>query len=308
MARHSSQFVVLAALVGNGLIAVAKYAAAWLTGSSAMLSEAIHSTVDSGNEILLMVGLARAKRPPDDVHPFGYGMEVYFWTFMVAVLIFGVGAGVSILEGIDKVRHPHPIDHVLVSFAVLGVAFVLDGISWVIALRRLQSESDKHGILETAQRSKDPTVFAVLAEDTAALIGLAIAALGIGLGVALDLPALDGVASIAIGVVLAATAILLARECLSLLTGEAALPELRRSVRRIAMSEPGVLGISEFATLQFGPQSVIVMLSLEFADSFAADDVERAVAAIEGRIKEAHPDVARVFIEAQAREKVDGTA
>ena len=294
--------MVLAALIGNGLIALAKYAAAWLTGSSAMLSEAIHSTVDSGNEILLIVGLRRSRRSPDEAHPFGYGMEVYFWTFMVAVLIFGVGAGVSVLEGVDKVRHPHPIDHVAVNFVVLAVAFVLDGISWVIALRRLQSESDKHGVLETAQRSKDPTVFAVLAEDTAALIGLAVAALGIGLGVALDIPALDGVASIAIGLVLAATAILLARECLSLLTGEAALPELRRSVRRIATSEPGVLGISEFATLQFGPRSVIVMLSLEFADTFATDDVERAVAAIERRIKEAHPDVARVFVEAQARE------
>jgi cation diffusion facilitator family transporter len=296
--------VVLAALVGNGLIAVAKYAAAWLTGSSAMLSEAIHSTVDSGNEILLMVGLSRGSRPPDEMHPFGHGMEVYFWTFMVAVLIFGVGAGVSILEGIDKVRHPHPIDHVLVNFAVLGVAFVLDGISWVIALRRLQAESPEHGILATARRSKDPTVFAVLAEDTAALLGLTVAAIGIGLGVALDIPALDGVASIGIGLVLALTAILLARECLSLLTGEAALPELRRSVRGIATSQPGVLGISEFATLQFGPQSVIVTLSLEFADAFTADDVERAVAAIERRIKEAHPDVARVFVEAQAREVV----
>jgi len=297
--------VVLAALVGNGLIALAKYGAAWFTGSSAMLSEAIHSTVDCGNEILLMVGLSRSERPPDDAHPFGYGMEVYFWTFMVAVLIFGLGAGFSMLEGIDKVLHPRPIEHMPVSFAVLGVAFVLDGISWAIALRRLQSESPEHGILATARRSKDPTVFAVLAEDTAALIGLAIAALGIGLGVALDLPALDGAASIGIGLVLATTAILLARECLSLLTGEAALPELRRSVRGIATSQPGVLGISDFATLQFGPQSVIVTLSLEFADAFTADDVERAVAAIERRIKQAHPDVARVFVEAQAREAAE---
>ena len=291
--------MVLAALVGNGLIALAKYGAAWFTGSSAMLSEAIHSTVDCGNEILLMVGLSRSERPPDEAHPFGYGMEVYFWTFMVAVLIFGLGAGFSMLEGIDKVLHPRPIEHVPVSFAVLGVAFVLDGISWVIALRRLQAESPEHGILATARRSKDPTVFAVLAEDTAALIGLAVAAAGIGLGAALD-----GVASIGIGLVLALTAILLARECLSLLTGEAALPELRRSVRGIATSQPGVLGISEFATLQFGPQSVIVTLSVEFADAFAADDVERAVVAIERRIKAAHPDVARVFVEAQAREGV----
>ncbi|HEY0184737.1 MAG TPA: cation diffusion facilitator family transporter [Rhodopila sp.] len=301
MQETSAGFVVAAALTGNILIALSKYGAAWLTGSSAMLSEAVHSTVDCGNGLLLMIGLRRGARPPDASHPFGYGMEVYFWSFIVAVLIFGAGAGFSLFEGIEKILRPRAVDHVLANYVALGIAFPLEAASWVISLRKLNRGRGGRGWLEEARRSKDPTVFAVLFEDTAALLGLVAAALGIWLSQILNLPQLDGVASLLIAALLASVAWLLARECQSLLTGEAALPELRREVAGAATAEPGVLAITEMATLHLGPDAVLVALSLEFSDGLTAPEIERAVRVIEHRIRCLHPNVQRVFIEADPR-------
>ncbi|HEX3864664.1 MAG TPA: cation diffusion facilitator family transporter [Stellaceae bacterium] len=301
MASHDSSIkVLIAALAGNVAIAIAKTAAAIITGSAAMLSEAIHSGVDTGNEILLLFGLRRAARPPDAAHPFGYGLQLYFWVFVVAVLIFGFGAVFSLLEGIHKLRHPEPVAHAFVNYIVLGVSIVFEIGSWAVAFREFSRQRTDYGLFETARRSKDPTVFAVLFEDSAALIGLTLALLGIGLADLLQMPALDGVASIGIALVLALTALFLGYESQSLLTGEAVFPEVRQAIERIAIGTPGVGTINQVLTMHFGPGDVLVALSLDFDDAISAADVERAVAQIERAIKADFPEVNRVFVEAKS--------
>ncbi len=300
MAVHSSKTVIYAALAGNMLIAICKYGAAWFTGSAAMLSEAIHSTVDTGNQVLLLYGLKSAARPADPKHPFGYGLQLYFWVFVVAVLIFGVGAGLSLFHGIEKVRAPHAIENAYMSYIVLGLAMVFEGIVWVVAFREFRRTQGQMGWLSAMRRSKDPVVFTVLLEDTAAMFGLLVAMAGIALSQAFDLPILDGIASIVIGLILAGTAAFLAYEAQSLLTGESIDPEVRDDIRAIGASEPGVVGINEVLTMHFGPREVLVTLSLAFEDHISAVAVEEAVSAIERRIRVAHPKVSRVFVEAQS--------
>ena len=300
MAR--SRTVIYAALAGNALIAVAKFVAAGFTGSAAMMSEAIHSVVDTGNQLLLLHGLRRAARPATPEHPFGHGLQLYFWAFIVAILIFGLGAGLSILEGLQKIEAPHPIENAYVNYAVLAVSFLFEGGVWAIAFAEFRRSRGPRTLLEAVHRSKDPTVFTVLFEDTAALLGIIAALLGIALGQALELPVLDGVASLVIGLILALTAGFLAYECQSLLTGEAVDPEVRASIRAIAASEPDVDRINEVLTMHFGPQDVLVALSLDFKDTIPAGQVEKIVTSIERRIKAAHPEVSRVFVEAQSFE------
>jgi cation diffusion facilitator family transporter len=302
MARSSSKTVIYAALAGNLLIAVTKFAAAAYTGSAAMLSEAIHSVVDTGNQLLLLLGISRAARPANAQHPFGHGLELYFWTFVVAVLIFGVGSGVSVLEGVSKIRAPHPVDSPWVNYIVLGLAMVFEGAVWIVAVRAFWQTKGPTGLMPAVRQSKDPTVFTVLFEDTAAMLGLLVALLGLLLGQMLDLPILDGVASLMIGLILAGTAAFLAFECQSLLTGEAVSPEVQASIHSIAAAEPAVLRPNEILTMHFGPEDVLVALSLDFRDSGTAGEVEQATTRIERRIKTAHPEVKRVFIEAQDRE------
>jgi cation diffusion facilitator family transporter len=299
MAVHSSKKVIYAALAGNMLIAISKYGAAGFTGSSAMLSEAIHSTVDTGNQVLLLYGLKRAARPADAEHPFGHSLQLYFWVFVVAVLIFGVGAGLSLLHGIEKVRAPHPVENAYVSYIVLGLALVFEGVVWVIAFREFRRTQGQRGWLSAIRRSKDPVVFTVLLEDTAAMSGLLVALAGIALSQVFDLPILDGIASIIIGLILAGTAAFLANEAKSLLTGEAVDPEVRDDIREIAASVSAVAGINEVLTMHFGPRDVLVALSLDFSDHISSIDVEEATSAIERRIRAAHPQVSRVFVEAQ---------
>jgi cation diffusion facilitator family transporter len=300
MAVHSSKKVIYAALIGNMLIAVSKYGAAWFTGSAAMLSEAVHSTVDTGNQALLLYGLKRAARPADPEHPFGHGLQLYFWVFVVAVLIFGVGAGLSLFHGIEKIRYPHAIENAYASYIVLGLAMVFEGFVWVVAFGEFRRFQGELGWLAAMRRSKDPVVFTVLLEDSAAILGLGVAMAGVALSQAFDLPILDGVASIIIGLILAATAVFLAYEAQSLLTGEAVDPAVRAEIRRIAAAEPGVVGTNEVLTMHFGPREVLVTLSLEFADQLSATAVEDAVSNIERRIRTVHPQVSRVFVEAQS--------
>ena len=302
MARHSSKFVIYAALAGNLLVAGTKFAAAAFTGSAAMLSEAIHSTVDSGNQMLLLLGLNRAARPANARHPFGHGLQLYFWTFVVAVLIFGLGAGVSFVEGVSKIRTPHPVENPWVNYLVLGLALVFEGAVWIVALRAFRQVKGKLSWLPAVRQSKDPTVFTVLFEDTAAMLGLLVALIGLLLGQFLDMPVLDGVASLLIGIILAVTAAFLAFECQSLLTGEGVSPEVQASIHAIAAAEPAVARPNEILSMHFGPEDVLVALSLDFRDNGTAPEVEQAVTRIERRIKAAHPEVKRVFIEAQDRE------
>lgn len=299
MAAHTSKSVIFAALAGNAAIAVTKFAAAAFTGSSAMLSEAIHSVVDTGNQLLLLIGLKRSARGPTARHPFGYGLQLYFYTFVVALMIFGVGAVISIWHGLEKIRHPHPVENAWVNYVVLGFGVVFEGAVWLFALRAFNDERAGRPWVGAVRASKDPTVFTVLFEDTAALLGLAAALLGVFLSQALNMPVIDGVASVVIGLILAVTALFLARESLSLLTGEAASHETRIGVNRIARAQPGVVSLNQVLTMHFGPRDVLVVMSLDFEDRLSSREVEQAVTAMEREIKAAHPDVSRVFIEAQ---------
>ncbi len=298
---HESKSTIYAALAGNLAIALTKFGAAFWTGSAAMLSEAIHSTVDTGNQLLMLYGLRRSARPATEAHPFGYGLELYFWTFVVAILIFGLGAGVSILEGIDKIRAPHPVSGTLVNYIVLGVSFVFEGASWLVAFRAFRAQSNTGDLLEAVQRSKDPTVFTVLLEDSAALAGLLIAGIGLACAEIFQLPVLDGVASVLIGLVLAGVAWFLAAECKGLMLGEAADPVVRAGLRDIASGSPGVRGVNEVLTMHFGPKDVLAAISLDFDDGLTSEVAEQTVSDVERQIKTVFPQVRRIFVEVQSR-------
>ncbi len=300
MSAGGSTKVVVAALVGNGVIAVVKFAGSIFTGSSAMLSEAIHSLVDTGNQGLILYGLSRAKKPADDSHPFGYGMELYFWTFVVAILIFAIGAGVSLYEGVEKILNPHPVTDAWVNYLILGVAFIVEGAAWYFAFREFRSRKGHLGYMSAIRESKDPAVFTVLMEDTAAMLGLAVAFAGIAVGEWLDMPVLDGVASVVIGVILAVVAVLLAVECKGLLIGEGARSATVRGIRAIAHSTEGVAGINELLTMHLGPEDILATISLDFVDGISSEQVEALISTLEQDIKQSYPDVTRVFIEAQS--------
>jgi cation diffusion facilitator family transporter len=300
MATGSTR-VVLAALAGNTLIAITKFVAAGFTGSSAMLSEGIHSLVDTGNQGLLLFGMRRARRPADEAHPFGYGAELYFWAFVVAILIFAVGSGVSIYEGILKLHDPHPIQQAWITFLVLALAMIFEGAAWWVAYRAFDASRGRRSFVRALRESKDPAIFTVLLEDTGAMLGLLAAFIGIALAEITGDPRFDGVASIVIGLILAGAAIVLAIETKSLLVGESAAPEVRDGIRRIVQADPAVAGINELLTLHFGPHDILVNLSLDFAAGLTSDDVEAAVSRLEQALKQAHPEIRRVFLEAQGR-------
>ncbi len=298
-ASTDSRIAVYAALVGNLLVACTKIAAALWTGSSAMMSEAIHSVVDTFNELLLLYGMHRATRPPDRRHPLGYGRELYFWSFIVALLLFALGAGVSLYEGVAHLMHPLPIEDPTVNYIVLGLSFVFEAGSWWVAVRRFRAAAPELSYVEAFRRSKDPPAFMVVFEDTAALIGILIAAAATSAAVAFDEPSWDGIGSILIGLLLAVTSMVLARESKSLLIGEPADPELDRSVLEIARRASAVRAANGLLTVQLSPQQVVVALSLEFADDLRADDIERAVVAIEAELRARHPMIVTLFVKPQ---------
>jgi cation diffusion facilitator family transporter len=299
MELTGSKKVIYAALAGNALIAITKFGAAAYTGSSAMLSEAVHSLVDTGNQGLLLYGLKRAGRPADEAHPFGYAGELYFWAFMVAILIFGLGAGVSIYEGIDKIANPHPLSNPLVNYVVLALAMVFEGVALSVAVREFRKTKGRRGWIEAVRVSKDPTVFTVLFEDTAAMAGLVVAFVGIVLAQGLGMPVFDGAASIAIGVILAVTACLLAYECKSLLIGESASPRVVAGIRARLADIGTIVRVNEVLTMHLGPADVLVNISVDFRDDVPSQQIEAAVSALERDLKRAWPQVTRVFVEAQ---------
>ena len=294
-----SKKVIYAALLGNSAIAVTKFAAAVMTGSSAMLSEGVHSLVDTGNQLLLLFGLRRAKRPPDAEFPFGHGKEVYFWSFVVAILIFAVGAGVSIYEGVRSIVHPHPIEDPTVNYVVLGLAMLFEAGAWYFALREFSAVKGQRGYVEAVRCGKDPTMFVVLFEDSAAMLGLVVAFAGIALSQVTGQAWLDGAAALLIGLILAATAAWLALETKSLLIGESATPEVLAGIERIVLSRPRVLQLNEVLTMHMGPDFVLVNLSVEFRDEESTESIERSIASIDEEIKRTFPEVKRVFVEAE---------
>jgi cation diffusion facilitator family transporter len=298
--QTSSKKVIYAALIGNFLIAITKFVAAAWTGSSAMLSEGVHSLVDTGNELLLLYGLHRSAKPPDKAHPLGHGRELYFWTFIVALLIFSLGAGVSIYEGIIHLRRPEPMESPLVAYVVLGLSLLFEGGSWWIALKEFRKAKGPLGYFRAVRESKDPTTFTVLFEDTAALAGLLIALAGVTAAQYFEMPELDGVASLGIGAVLAVTALVLARETKGLLIGEAANKRLEGSVLAIAQADPAVERANGVMTVHLAPNQVVAALSAEFSDELRTPDIEACVTRVEAKIRQAHPEITTLFIKPQS--------
>lgn len=298
----SNKIVVYAALAGNLAIALVKFVAAYITNSSAMFSEAIHSVVDTLNEILLLYGMKKSQQPANYKHPFGYGRELYFWAFIVALMVFALGAIVSIYQGIQHVLHPEVMLNPTINYIVLSIAILCEGTSWLVALKAFRKVKGNQGYFEAFRHSKDPTTFTVLFEDTAALCGLLIALIGIYLAHALNIPELDGMASILIGLVLAVSAILLARETKGLLLGETADPQLRNDILLIAQEDEAVQSANGVLTEQMGAHQVLASLSLEFEDNLSSDDIEACVNRIEAKIKQIHPEIVALFIKPQTKQ------
>jgi len=290
-----SHKVVFAALAGNLAIAVTKFVAALLTGSSAMLTEAIHSTVDTGNQGLLLLGLARAGRPPSQTHPFGYGMELYFWSFVVALMIFALGGAVSVYQGVHKILAPEPIDRAWINFLVIGLAIVFEGGSFLVAWREFKAVRGDVPFFRALKGSKDPSIFAVLLEDGAALLGLALAALGVA-GSVLGLAWADGAASVAIGVLLVVIAAFLANETRSLLTGEAAAPRIVENVRQALDRDPRVENVTEVLSMHLGPREILLGVTLDFCDDLTAAQIEDAADDFAALIQGVDARITRVFV------------
>lgn len=303
MSSHaSSKTVVYAALAGNVAIAITKFAAAAHTGSSAMLSEGVHSLVDSANELLLLYGLKRAAKPADAKHPFGYGRELYFWSFMVALLVFALGALVSIYQGIHQLQAPEAVKNPMINYAVLMASMLFEGGSSWVAFKQFRAQKGSLGYVEAFERSKDAITITVLLENLAALVGLAIALVGLALAQWLQMPMLDGVASIAIGLTLALTALVLARETKALLIGEAARSHVGEAICRIAGADEAIRTANGVLTVQMGPDQVVAALSAEFEDALTTAQIESSIHRIESRIRDTHPEVTSLYIKPQTPE------
>lgn len=295
----SSKKVIYAALVGNGLIAITKFIASFVTGSAAMMSEGIHSTVDSGNQLLLLLGLKKAKQPADKDYPFGHGKEIYFWSFVVAIMIFAVGAGISIYEGIHSVIDPHPVENPMINYIVLGLAMIFEGFAWYFAWKEFNASRGQRGYFEAVRKEKDPLTFVVLFEDTAAMLGLVIAFTGIGLGQFTGIQLFDGIASIIIGLILGCTAAWLAYETKGLLIGESADPVIVEGIRKLAADYNSIDTVNEVLTMHMGPKFILVNLSIDFIDKRDVSMIEHDISKLTKKIKEQYPLVKRVFMEAE---------
>ena len=307
MAQANNRLVLFAALGANLGIAVAKFVAAAITGSSAMLTEGFHSVVDSTNQLLLLYGQRASRRPPDLVHPIGYGRELYFWSFVVAILNFATGAGLSIYEGIKHIEHPEETKNATVAYAVLGVSFLLEGASWLTAVREFGRAKGPGSWWQEVRRSKDPTSFVVLFEDSAAMFGLIVAAIGVFVAHETRNPMWDGAASIVIGLALAAVAFVLARESKGLLIGERADPRLSDAVRHAFDARAEVTRVQEVVTIHFAPDKVFVAASVDFEDAVAVGVIEQLIADAEADLRREWPQIASVYVKPKASAQPAGT-
>lgn len=305
--ESGSKVTIFAAVIGNLMIAGIKFTAAAITGSSAMLSEGIHSGVDAGNGLLLWIGVRKSRRPADELHPFGHGLELYFWTLIVAIVIFGVGGGVSIYEGILHILDPKPPEAMAWSLSVLGVAIVIEATSWGVAFKNFRRAQRDQGVWQTIRSAKDPTVFTILFEDSAALVGLAFALVGIVLAHVLELPVLDGVASIAIGATLCSVAVLLAYESRSLLIGERASTKVIEQVRRTVAEDPMVLEARRPLTMHFGPDEILVLLDIRLREPASADELAAAIGRLERAVCGTNEAIRRVFVHVRPLQLAEGS-
>ena len=293
--RSESKTAIVAAIFGNIAIAVTKFTAAFITGSSAMTSEGIHSFVDTGNGALILLGLRQSRKPPDAEHPFGYGKELYFWSLIVSFGIFAVGCGMSVYEGLTHLIHPEPVTNPFWNFVVLGFAFVFEGISWFFGWRAFRVTKGRRGILQAIHESKDPSTFLVFLEDSAALTGLVIAALGIFFGRLLNNPFADGLASVLIGLLLGMISVFLARESKGLLIGEGVDDKTLKQIRKLVEADPDVEHVHHLLTMHFGPNEVLLTLEVKFRDELSATGVREAVARLHRTVRREHPEINRIF-------------
>jgi len=295
-----SKIAIYAAIAGNMAIAVTKFVAAAITGSSAMLSEVIHSMVDTGNGWLMLLGVRKSRKPPDADHPFGHGHELYFWTLIVGVLIFAVGGGMSVYEGIQHILHPRSPENLVWSYGVLGMAVVFEGTTWLFGWKAFSAERGRKGVVEAIHETKDPSTFTVLLEDSAALLGLIFAFAGIFLGSQLKLPYLDGVASVLIGLLLCGVAVLMVYESKGLLIGEGLDRESLKSIEVLVKADPGVEWVGHLHTMYLGPHEVLLTIELRFHPHISSLEVRQAARRLRETIQSQHPDISRSFFGAEA--------
>ena len=301
VASSSSKLVVFSAIAGNSAIAITKFVVAGISGSSAILAEAIHSVLDTFNQVLLLHGQRRSRHPPDDLFPFGYGREIYFWSLIVAVLLFGAGGGMALYEGVTSLLHPRPLQSAFWAYLVLGIAAIFEAVPLGVAWRTLNKRRTIGNVWRRLHESKDPSVFVVFFEDFAALLGLLVAFLGIYLGHRFESPYYDGAASIIIGAILCAVALELVYESRGLLIGESADPAVTQTIRSIAARDPAVAAVRTPLTMHLGPEEILLNLEVEFRTGSSAADQTSAVVRMEEAIRHAHPTVKRIFIEARPR-------
>ncbi|MFD2721041.1 cation diffusion facilitator family transporter [Hymenobacter monticola] len=297
---NSSKFAIYGAIGANVAIAASKFVAAYFTGSSAMLSEGIHSLVDSGNGILILYGVKQAEKPADKRHPFGRSKELYFWALIVAILVFSVGGGMSFYEGIEHLKHPAPITDPTWNYWVLGLSLLFEGISCFLAFKAFNADRGDTGFWETLRRSKDPSVFAILLEDLAALLGLVIALAGVYFGHLLNNPYLDGAASIAIGVLLVGVALFLIYKTKRLLVGTGVDDETVDAIEALVRAQPHVEQVGPPLTSYLGPADVILALDVEFKDNLTAEEIEHAIDKLQDDIRAKYPEMKRIFVEAKS--------
>lgn len=302
-----SRKAVYGAIAANVAIAAVKFVVAFVTGSSAMLSEGVHSLVDTGNDALLLVGIRLSQRKPTPEHPFGHGKDLFFWSLMVAMVIFGVGGGVSIYQGVLHVLRPTPIENVIWTYLTLGAAALFEGASLVIAYRQFLREKDDLPLIEAIHVSKNPTTYTVMAEDSAALVGVVIAGIGILLADRFDMPRADGAASLAIGLLLVTVALLLIREARGLIVGEGIRPETAQWIREMALATPGVRTIARPLSMYIGPEEALLALDVGFDPTMSADQVAAAVRNLETAIRGRYPRIKRIYIEARSPTEVPQT-
>ena len=302
--KGESNIAVVAAVVGNLVIATIKFIAAALTGSSAMIAEGIHSLVDTGNGILVLFGIKKSAQPSDDLHPFGHGKSLYFWSLIVAVSIFGIGGGMSVYEGITHLQHPSAIENPLPNYIVLAISFLVEGTSFFIAVREFKKEKGSMSSRRFIRTSKDPSLFTVVFEDSAAMLGLVVALIGVYLGHALENPYFDGAASVVIGLILMTVAWFLASETHDLLIGEGAEPEVVTSIRALAERDTDVVAVGAVKSAYFGPDDLLVTMDVAFKPDLVTAQVHDAITRVEDSIREAHPAATRVYIEVESVESI----
>jgi cation diffusion facilitator family transporter len=299
--KSGSKTVIYAAIASNLGIAVAKFVVAAITGSAAMAAEGIHSAVDTGNEFLLLIGEHTSAKAADAKHPFGYGKTLYFWALIVALSVFSLGGGLSIYHGIEALRHPEPLQDPMWNYVVLGVSALFEGYSWNVSRRELNKvRKPGTSLWQAVHASKDASVFTVFIEDSAALIGLAIAALGIFLGHLFDNPYFDPAASVLIGLLLVGAAFTLARETGGLLVGESIGPDATRRVRAIFDNDPDIQTVSKLMSMQLGPDEVLLTAAVQFKRGMRIDEVEGAIARLEKAVSAIYPQIQHIYFESGA--------